>query len=110
MPDDFQLEQLRDLKLSGTNLTEVDGLTGLTALRSLNLEGTQIPSGAAAILKTLPALEDLDLSNSRVDEFVLLELAKMKQLKRIRLAGVDLSTAALARFGKVLPQCKVEME
>ena len=55
---------LKTLDLSGTGVSDLSSLTGLTALETLNLSNTRISDLTA--LKSLTALETLDISNTGV--------------------------------------------
>lgn len=55
---------LETLDLSGTGVSDLSSLTGLTALETLNLSNTRISDLTA--LKSLTALETLDISNTGV--------------------------------------------
>jgi hypothetical protein len=57
----------------------------------------------------LPQLEDLDLSGTKIDEFILLDLAEMKQLKRVWLAALELPPEAIEILRQALPKCNVQL-
>ena len=110
LPTLSRLTELKELNLSNTNVQAIEQLRGVESLEVVNLEGTRVASSVTSVLKTLPNLRDLDLSNTLVDEFVLLELAEMRQLKRLRIASQALPAAAIEKFRKKSPECELVLE
>lgn len=110
LPTLAQLKRLRKVSLSNTNVATIDGLRDSESLETLNLASTKVSSGVVGALRTLPKLKELDLSHTAINEFALLDIANLKQLKRLRLAGLNLPDVAIARFRKASPECVIELE
>jgi HEAT repeat protein len=90
------LKQLRDLDLSGTNVTDA-GLRDLAALKQLqklNLAGTQITDAGLKHLAALKELESLGLYSTKVTDAGLKEVAALEQLQ-----SLDLSYAKVTHKG-----------
>lgn len=109
LPELARLKTLRNVNLSGTRLETIEALRNAESIQTLDLSGTLVSSSASAVLTTLHGLNDLDLSNTAVDEFILLDLAGMK-LDRLRLAGVELSETSINNFRKKAPDCELILE
>jgi Leucine-rich repeat (LRR) protein len=80
--------RLRSLDLSGSRVTNVDALKGLTALRSLDL--ARMPISNIDALKGLTALRTLNLSGTQV--------GKADALKGLALQRLDLSGTPVANI------------
>lgn len=110
LPDLSPLTHLEHVDLSNTNIRSIASLASLTNLKTLRLTGTDVTSSCGSVLKTLPHLTELDLSHTKVDEFLLLDLAQLKQLRRILLGGLNLSEEVLKSLRQSLPNCSIETE
>lgn len=110
LPDLSTLTNLRYLDLSNTNITNIDSLDSFGSLKNLRLNTTAVTSSCGGLLKTMPQLTELELSHTKVDEFLLLDLAELKQLRRLSLVGLNLSDDALDTLRQSLPDCSIELE
>ena len=71
------------------------------------LKGVDLTVKAGEFLARLPKLEALDLSETGVTDAILDEIATLKQLKVLVVAGTKITPAGLERFQKARPDCKV---
>ena len=89
------LRQLTSLRLAGNKLTDVSALAGLTQLETLNLSINQITDVSA--LAGLTKVERLDLGGNKLADGQLKHLAGLAQLKELDLSFnqlTDVSTLA----------------
>lgn len=99
-------KSLQSLDLSDTAIDSISGLTDMPELRTLNLSGTRVRSDIGVTLVTLLGLEEIDLSKTAVDEFVLADLGQLKQLRKLNLTGLKIPDDAVARLRAKLPECR----
>jgi Leucine-rich repeat (LRR) protein len=88
-----RLIDLQSLDLSGTPIgnAALAHVRGLTALVRLNLHGTQIDDTGLENLRTLAALRELDLSGTRISNQGLAALGRLRALRTLNLAGTGIS-------------------
>lgn len=82
-----QFENLKELHLSGTEVSEISPLKDLTNLTYLDLSGTQVSE--ISPLKDLKSLEKLNLSGTKVSDINVLK--DLKSLKELHLSGTKVS-------------------
>ncbi len=105
----FTLEQAEVRTKSGSmsGFTDADMalLTGLPKLRRIVLVETQITGAALAVLKTLPALKDVELDrNKALRDDDLKHLAECPSLEAVSLHHPEMFTAAVAEHLSALRQ------
>ncbi len=107
-----RLSSLQALGLRGTAVTSagVQKLTSLTSLRVLWLADTEVAADGLRALGELPELVRLDLSGCRLDDTSLDAVGRLEKLSGLDLRRTSLSPAAVARWGKAHPRCRVEFE
>jgi Leucine-rich repeat (LRR) protein len=81
------LTALRYLNLYGTQVSDLTPLAGLTALETLILSGTKVTD--ITPLENLVSLEELDLSGTQISE--LLPIGKLRLLTRLQFDGTAVS-------------------
>jgi eukaryotic-like serine/threonine-protein kinase len=95
---------LADTWIGGTGLAE---LSKLKHLKSLNLRFCRrLRSADLAPLVGLPALEDLTLTDCRINNDAV-TLTKLTKLKTLKLDGTGLSAAAISELRQILPQTSI---
>lgn len=91
--------------------TVLQAIASLKELRELKLGYAKFPSRGLAILKTLPKLERLNLTNCpRIDDDAVEHLASWKSLRWVDLNGTRIGKDAVERLRKQRPDCKVLWE
>jgi formylglycine-generating enzyme required for sulfatase activity len=104
------LPQLRTLglvatKLDGGNLKE---LASFGSLAILNIDGTPAATDAGvAILRTMPALTELQVGHSSVSDKGLEVLATFPALKKLEVTGSRVTDAGVQRFRALRPDCEI---
>ena len=96
-----RLTALRKLNLTRSSVTAkgIESLQPLQSLQELVLSHVaSLGTNAGAALRGLPALRVLDLSHSKFDDAGLAALADHPALRRIVLAGTQVSAEAVERF------------
>jgi Leucine-rich repeat (LRR) protein len=83
-------------------------LSGMTKLKQLTLEqcGSITTAGIEHVAK-LPALESLNLNQTRIDDAALELLAKVANLKSLDLKNTSVSDDAIEKFKAAKPDCTV---
>ena len=76
---------LESLTLSGRNMSNLNGLTELNHLKTLNLSTCRFPANSIALIAGLPALQELNLSDCGLSTISGLDAAQ-------RLTSLDLSS------------------
>ncbi len=92
------------LDLSGTQTTDADlaeRLEGLTTLRELNLDKTQITDKGLVHLRGLSSLQNLSLCNTQITDAGLMHLKDLIQLKLLHLHETQVTDAGLLRLKKL---------
>jgi Leucine-rich repeat (LRR) protein len=108
---DRGIEKLKNL----TNIVEFDccycdfitddavaHMRGWSKLERLNLRGTRVTSKALPYLASLPALRDLDLSNTQIEDEGFEHLQALPKLERLAIGGNRLTGACLPLL-KLIP-------
>jgi hypothetical protein len=104
------LVNLQMLDLSRMDITAqgLEPLTKLPKLRRVSLwHSARIDDKSAQYLLRMKTLEVLDLSDTNVTDALLDQLAGMKQLKTLFIAGAKVSQERVERFRKARPDCRV---
>jgi Leucine-rich repeat (LRR) protein len=127
------VDALGSLDLSDTTVGDADlpSLQGLTHLRRLVLDGTNIEGQGLVHLQELPELKELGLGCPKLTELFVVELtglkkletlslakspisdegarhlAQLKQLKELDLSNTHVTAARVAELKKSLPQCRI---
>ena len=76
-------------------------LTGLTALKVLNLLFTHVTDAGLAHFTGLQALEILFLANTQVTDACLAHLTRLPSLQRLALYGTEVAAVGLVHFQKL---------
>jgi Leucine-rich repeat (LRR) protein len=99
------LEKVKGLDFNGNQLTKSpEGLEKLTKLKDLFLSGNQLTNVKG--LENLTQLKDLFLEDNKLTDVKGLE--KLNQLMRLNLRNnPDLTKAQIAELQKALPKCKI---
>lgn len=103
-----RLTSLRTLDLSGTNITDLGPVRNLTELTHLNLARTPVTDISS--LRYSDKIQDLDLSNTQVSDLTVVE--KMNHLHQLRLNGTpirDLSVLSTLHELEVLDLSNAEL-
>jgi Leucine-rich repeat (LRR) protein len=104
------LVNLQALDLSRMDITAqgLEPLTKLPKLRRVSLwHSVRVDDKAAQYLLRMKTLEVLDLSDTNVTDALLDQLAGMKQLKTLFVAGAKVTQERVERFRKARPDCRV---
>lgn len=115
-----QMPQIEYLDISGTQRTDsglwslllndagVQAIAGVTELRELRLNGTNITGRQLAMLKSLAKLERLSLQGcKRLKDDAASALAEFRQLRMVDLKDSGVSAEAAAKLRAALPGCEV---
>ncbi|MBL8815071.1 MAG: protein kinase [Planctomyces sp.] len=108
IPDLSSLLKLRALDVSNTRLKSLQFLRGVTSLQELSVAGLELTGNDAEVISGLKHLESLDLSNTNIDEFFILELRSITTLKTLNLSGTKLLSDDVEQFRQSLPACQIE--
>ena len=127
-------KQLQELNLAGAKITDaaLGGVSRLTHLRALDLSRTQVSGkgignlgrlaglerlslwqtrtirdDAGAALASMPGLQVLDLSETRISDATLAALAPVRTLHHIYLAGTAVTAEGVEAFRRTHPECEV---
>jgi hypothetical protein len=96
--------QIRKLNLASNAIARVEHLGALSALTKLSLAGNRLQGGVECLggLSDLPLLEELDLSDNRIDVLAGLAAQRMPSLRRLELSGNGIAemeqVSKLSRF------------
>ena len=104
------LANLQTLDLSRMELSDkgLEPLAKLPKLRRLSLwENPRIDDRALQPLLALKSVETLDLGDTNIGDSVLAGLEGMKQLKLLVVSGTKVTPAAVDRFRKARPDCRL---
>jgi hypothetical protein len=104
------LAALRELDLRGCRQCTDRGLgqlNVLTGLRQLNLRGTKVTDAGLKSLNTLTALQELDLSKTAVTDDGLASLKALTALKELLLPYGGVTDAGIEDLQKALPKPRI---
>ena len=93
----------RELKKPEGKLTEAD----LESVRSLDLSDTKITDAGLKELAKLQELRKLFLSNTKITDEGLKEMAKLQKLKFLHLIETKITDADVTKLKKALPNCNI---
>ena len=82
-------------------------IKGLTRLRSLALEVTQVTDAGLEHLKGLSQLQSLYLGGTKVTDAGLENLSGLTQLQELDLMQTQVTDAGVKKLQQVLPNCKI---
>lgn len=102
------LLKLRTVDVSNTGLKSLQFLKGVTSLQELSVAGLELSGNDAELISGLKNLENLDLSNTNIDEFFILELRSMPALKTLNLSGTKLLSKDIEQLRQSLPACQIK--
>lgn len=109
IPELTQLQNnLEELFLSATKVTDISSLRFYHRLKNLDLTGTKIQD--VSVLSKLAELETLSLSSTKVDDSCIEYLLKLRKLKTLYLNNVDVSDEALLRLSSLTSLDTVEID
>ncbi len=105
---DFGFSKPAELRLPSSAVdADLVHLKGLTQLKRLDLEGTQVTDAGLVHLKGLTQLEWLDLVGTQITDVGLVHLKGLTQLETLGLYDTQVTDAGLAELKKVLPNCGI---
>jgi uncharacterized protein (TIGR02996 family) len=96
------LAQLRELDLSGSEVTEggLTALAELTQIRALDLHGTRVTDTGLQALNRLVKVRELNLSNTLVGDAGLAALAGLTQLQELDLSDTAVTDRGLEELNR----------
>lgn len=94
-----------DLSGSGVTLNALAFIQNAQSLQTLSISGAKIDNRLAAILP--PNLQDLDVSNTEVGDFLLYDLKRLKSLRKLNLSRTIVTGEAIDKLSKQLPECNI---
>ncbi len=91
------MTQLRSLKLDNTNVTDagLKHVAGLTQLQTLTLPRTKVTGASLQYLKGLTQLQDLNLVLPEVTDAALVHIKGLTQLRSLNLSSTEVTDAGL---------------
>lgn len=89
--------RLRECRLGDRGFEQL-GMSGLNALRILNVPQSQVTSRGIASLASLHSLVQLRLGGAQLDDSAVAEIAKLPKLRSLHLIGPSLTDAALSHL------------
>ena len=107
---DLDQTSLDKLDLSGSQTTDAAlarRLEGLTSLRELRLQNTNITDAGLAHLKGLIKLKDLRLSRTKITDAGLVHLKGLTKLKELRLMQTQITAEGVNELKQALPNCRI---
>jgi Leucine-rich repeat (LRR) protein len=105
-----EVENLEVLHINSQLITDegIEYLGSVEALKELSLDFSKGIEGLKfESLMKLKRLEELSLSNTRIDDRSIGGLSKLKQLKSLSVGGTDISTSGVAAIRANLPSTRV---
>lgn len=102
-----KLQTLRLSKKAAATSAGFAVLGDLKAIVTLNLDGTAFDDEAAGLVATLPKVQDLILSDTKLTDAGLAKLRSLKTLNVLDVRGTQVTAEAAADFQKAMPQCRV---
>ena len=87
--------------------SELESLSGLTGLKTLDLGGTKITNAGLAHLVGLSNLETLSLHSTLITDAGLLHLKGLARLKTLWLGGTRVTGEGIAELKRALPECQI---
>lgn len=106
-------DRVDGVDLSDTAVTNEDvrnviaRLKELQHLRALHLSGTQLTDAGLVHLTSLTNLEHLNLDNTHITDAGLVRLAELRRLKSLRLHGTQVTDEGVKTLNKALPECAI---
>ena len=105
---DFQ--KLTHLNLSGTKITDLNILAGLSQLTYLNLSDCKITDDDLAHLEGLVELTYLNLSDCKITDDDLAHLEGLVKLTYLNLSWCNINDNALVHIGKIVSLTSLDLE
>jgi hypothetical protein len=105
------LEKLQGLSLANTRVENLRELPSLPALLQLDLSNTPIKDPDLDRIGKLGKLSRLNLSGSEISDMGLLQLANMKNLRLLAIGNSStrfVSSEGIRKLREALPQCQIE--
>ncbi|MGB7342968.1 MAG: protein kinase [Pirellulaceae bacterium] len=94
-----------DFNNSRVTLENLDFIRHAEVLQTLRVSGATVDNRIAAILPT--NLQELDVSNTNVSDFLLYDLKRLKSLRKLNVSGTSVSQEAIDQLIEQLPNCQV---
>ncbi len=91
----------------GSLVSELADIKGLTQLRYLNVNDSQVGDAALKDLAGMTELEFLGLRGTKVTDAGLKDVAEHKKLKELYIGGTKTTDAGIAELKKALPECEI---
>ena len=106
-------KNMHTLNLSGSNFNPI-WLMSISKYKgnitTMQLDGTLMTNHSLSYLVNFPNLEDLNLINSSITAEGLLQLPRLKKLKRLNISKRLANTAAFIKVREALPELKLYSE
>lgn len=96
---------LEELEVDDTRLRTLSALRRHNTLRTVRARNSSVDKDGVINLSTIPHLESLDLSHTKLSDDDLSVLGKIRTLRWLSLGSVDVTDEAVVRLATALPNC-----